>query len=1278
MPTTRRGQPNLALDQTIDPFAPYVPRVALEWSTDDATESSHRIVDGSLVFIDVSGFTALSERLARQGRVGAEELTTTLSACFAELLSIAYDAGGSLLKFGGDALLLLFDGEEHARRACSSALAMRAAMATVGRVVTSVGPVRLRMSVGIHSGPLHLFRVGRSHRELIVTGPGATATAEMESIADATQIVIGAGTAACLPKAAVGRPKGAGFLLRDRPIDAPRSPAPPISGVENAAALGVPVALREELRAGRLESEHRRISIAFVHFSGVDALLAHEGPEAVAAALAALVVDVQAAAEEHGVTFLATDVDRDGGKIILVAGAPRALGDDEGRMLRALRCIADVPRTLPVSIGVHRGHAFVGEVGPPFRRTYTVMGDAVNLAARLMASAGDGEIRSTAAVLDSAATEFEAAAVPPFMVKGKSEPVEAFVIGPQIEGSPQRVEVERAPLRGRDDECAALRSALDGARSGRGGLVDIFGESGVGKTRLVQELCDQAGAHGVPVLRSYCEPFEAQTPYFAFRFLLRGLLGIDAGGASGGAALEQSVARVAPELLDWLPLLAGVADVEVPSTDAADKLDPRFRRAATSRAVVELLRACAPTPSLFVIEDGQWMDALSRELVDAVAAAAAGYGWLICVARREDADATSPKGAIAALQVLPLAHDAARAIASDVTADAPLLPAVRDALIAQAGGNPLFLHELLRVQRAGDDGAESLPETLEAVVATQIDSLPPEDRTLLRYAAVLGATFGVPLLSDVTRGEVPTAAAAVRKFGAFVEVVTPGLLRFRNECFRQVAYDALSFGRRRELHARVAEAIERSTATSDAERAASLSLHFLHAQEYERSWRYSRIAGDHARASYANSEAAEMYERALVASRHAPGVEADDLAVVWESLGDVSLLVGWFDRATAAYGRARALRGGDRDALAFLCMKQSRTRMHQGKTENALRWIRRGLQVLEGAEDRGALTRRAQLHTMYANNRQVAGRPRQALRWSTLAIEEAERARQDQVLASALVVHDWALVALGRAADATHLPRALEIFEESGDAARAAEVLMYLGLFAYTEGRWPDAIERWSQARAAYLGAGNVVDAAHGASNSAEILIHQGRYDEAESLVRDALEVWRAADYPAVADALSHQGKIALGRGDVAGATRLFEEVALLASAGGASVPENDGWLAECLLRSGLATDALDRIDAALKSEASAGDGTFLPMLHRLRGYACEALGQIEAADAELARSIAIARERGAAYEIALTLSAIDAIAVRRGEPVPEGVADESEAIRRRLGIDALPSPPLP
>ena len=172
------------------------------------------------------------------------------------------------------------------------------------------------------------------------------------------------------------------------------------------------------------EPEHRRVTVAFVHFDGTDALLESAGPQAVADYLDQLVTDVQDAVDRHGVTFLGTDIDHDGGKIILVAGAPSTSGDDEENMLVALREVMDKQRHLEVRVGVNRGPVFVGDIGPSYRRTFTVMGDTVNLAARLMAKAAPGQILATPEVLERSRSEFVATPVAPFYVKGKALPVE--------------------------------------------------------------------------------------------------------------------------------------------------------------------------------------------------------------------------------------------------------------------------------------------------------------------------------------------------------------------------------------------------------------------------------------------------------------------------------------------------------------------------------------------------------------------------------------------------------------------------------------------------------------------------------------------------------------------------------------------------------------------------------------------------------------------------------------------------------------------------------------
>ena len=200
-----------------------------------------------MAFVDVSGFTAMSERLSAKGKAGAEEVTDVMNETFARLLDVAYARGGGLLKFGGDALLLFFSGEDHAPRATRAAFDMRNTLREIGQLRTSAGQVTLRMHVGVHSGAFDFFLVGRSHRELLVTGPAATTTVEMEAASEAGEILVSAATAALLDPNVVGEKRGEGFLLRAQPEARGRAAAAP-------RHVG---ARPRGLRSGRSAAAHR-------------------------------------------------------------------------------------------------------------------------------------------------------------------------------------------------------------------------------------------------------------------------------------------------------------------------------------------------------------------------------------------------------------------------------------------------------------------------------------------------------------------------------------------------------------------------------------------------------------------------------------------------------------------------------------------------------------------------------------------------------------------------------------------------------------------------------------------------------------------------------------------------------------------------------------------------------------------------------------------------------------------------------------------------------------
>jgi class 3 adenylate cyclase/tetratricopeptide (TPR) repeat protein len=1257
---------------------PYLPRLTVDWAARAPAEGS-RTVEGSLLFVDISGFTKMSERLARHGKVGAEEVTDAIGTCFEALLEVAYRAGGGLLKFGGDALLLLFTDAGHARRAADAALGMHARLADVGRLETTAGRVVLRMSAGVHTGEFHCFLVGESHRELLLTGPAVSTTVDMEGAADAGQVVVSAATAAELPPALVGAAQGPGFRLRRRrTLELPDAgiPEPAVApGVDIAGYL--PTAIRAHLLEGGEDPEHRHASVAFLHFDGTDEMLEREGPAGVAAALNELVGDVARAADEHEVTFLGTDIDHDGGKIILVAGVPRAMGDDEERLLGALRRIADGPRRLPVRIGVHRGPIFAGDVGPRYRRTYTVMGDTVNLAARLMARAEPGQVLATAGVLDRSRTKFETTALEPFHVKGKRNPVEAFAIG----AVQRRVEVGTAdlPLVGRDTELAAFAEDAAALRDGRGRAISLVGDPGIGKSRLVEELRRVVG--DVPTFTIACDPYEATTPYAPFWWLLHDMLGLPETAAPEDIAdrLRVLVEERAPELMPWLPLLATPLDIDIPDTPETAELSPEFRRERVDDVIAIFLDQALPSGALIILEDVHWMDAASGAVLKIIVENLADRPALICMTRRRvDTGFVPPElPHVRVLRPEPLTAEQAAAALVAATESSPLHAHDVATLAERAAGNPLFLTELLTSAVVSGD-VESLPDSIDAVITAQIDRLPTKQRRLLRYAAVLGLTFRRDELTTLVAGDfAPPDLETWDSLSGFLGSVGGDVLRFRHALIRDTAYEELPYRRRRELHARAADALAASLGDHPESEAELLSLHFFHAQKFADAWSYAAIAGRRARDKYANVDAAELLERAIAAARRVPELPDTEVAEIWEALGDVRERTGIYDGALAAYRAARRARAGDPVGEAELLLKEAWIAEREGRYSHAIRVVRRGHRRLSEVSGAAAATTRAGLAAWYGAVRQAQGRSREAIAACLEAIADAVAAGNLAAEAHARFILDWAYVEVGEPERATHSARALEIYEQLGDLDGQAVVLNNLGGFAYFEGRWDEAISLYERGRDRRLRTGNAVEAALGTCNIGEVLTEQGRLDEAEEAFRTALRVYRAADFPyGVATAAQHLGRIATlagrldeARGHLDEARGLFE---LIGAA--ADVQEVDVNLAEWHLESGDPAQALAVADAHLDSGV-----VRLAALQRIRGLAFAACGDDAAARVALEASLEEARARDALYEIARTLDALVDLDVRAGDLASaEQREREAGELLRRLGVRTTPAPRVP
>jgi tetratricopeptide (TPR) repeat protein len=1044
--------------------------------------------------------------------------------------------------------------------------------------------------------------------------------------------------------------------------------------------VAVPAPLRAQLlEVGPLEGEHRHAAIGFLRFSGIDDVIRTEGPEAASDALAVLTRTVQAAADEHQVTILESDIDRDGGRIILVSGAPQTFGDVEERLLRTMRAVIDGGLPLPVHIGISEGRVFTGQVGASFRRTYTVLGDTAALAARLMARSGEDEVWVASSAFARGGASFEATELEPFPVKGKSEPVQAVVLGGlRPETAASDTKEEKLPFVDRERERAVLAASVAPVRLGFGTFVELVGEPGIGKSRLAQELRENCTDMRQVSLR--CDQYEASTPYYPFRPFLRSLLDVElnGGGQHNKSVLAARLEEVDEELVPWAPLLAAPLDVEVETTPEVSDLDPAFWRARLHGVMGTLLGQLLDSPTLLVFDDVHWMDDASSELLRYLGTQLSTKPWLTCTTRRPTeggfaaAEGTPPLPALT-LRLEPLPAEDARTLAVAAAGDRRLTEEELAALMERGAGNPLFLRELASVGEKTDE-AEELPETVEALVATRIDQLRPGDRALLRWASVLGVSFSASLIADVLEDE-PLVAAGSEAWDRLSEFVerdpnVAGAFRFRHALIRDAAYEGLSYRRRRELHGRVAEVIEQRHADRPEDASELLSLHYFNAGRWSEAWTYSRLAGDSAREVYANVDAARFYERAIETSTHLKTLDDGELAQTWRALGEVRDAAGDYRGALGAFREAARLVKGDAIAQAEIYEARALARIRLGSYSEALRETTTGLNrvaSLDAPEARSSanslLALRAQVHLQQ-------GRPREAITIATKVVAEAESLGPSYALARAYSVLDGGYLDLGEPENAVNEIKALDIYREIGAARSAAVIASNLGVQAYAEGRWRDAASYYTQSQEELERLGDSTQAAFAGANLGEVLISRALLDEAELVLEDARRTLRAAEHVTGSIFAETQlARLSLRQGDVDTAieelTRIVEEAVSHGSASFAL----EAWiyLAEAYVQRG---DPQQALDVLAEAEHTLGleSSPLAAHLVRVRATALQQTGDLESAAEQIDLALVIARRQRLLYEESQILRALAGLASAQGQAdAAREALDEAERLDQRL-----------
>ena len=946
--------------------------------------------------------------------------------------------------------------------------------------------------------------------------------------------------------------------------------------------------------------------------------------------------------------------------MILVSGVPTTIEDEEGRLLRVARRVVDLDTPLSVSIGVNRGHVFSGEIGVDARATYTIMGDTVNLAARLMQAAPSGSVYATAPVVDRSLSLFETFDIEPLRVKGKADVVRAISVGPES-GSRSLTTDDEGLFVGRHEELRTLQNALTNLRDGKGGAFTISGPTGIGKTRLLSEAL--GGEQTVVEVRA--EPYGTAIPYRSFRNPVRRLLGIDPTDAQDlSTQLRLRLGEIDGNLASFAPLLGDIAQIDATPTPETEHISGQFRQDRAADILIELLDRVAGDAVVLTFEDAQWADAASLALLGRLVRAAAECPWLVIETSRDEA-----KEGSLAIPLEPLERGDIEALIYAETESAPLRPDVVAAIVDRSGGSPLFAHELLHVIKATGDPS-TLPTSLEGVVGSQIDALEPLARRILRYVSVLGRSFRTSVARDLIRTQgVELDSAARSALVGFLDNDGEERLQFRHAMVRDVAYEGLSFKRRRELHRHAGQLVLDRNPGAEETVADILALHFYQAEDFDRAWTYSSMAGNRNMDRYANAEAATQFERALDAAVGLAGVGDADRREVYLKLGHVRGQSGEFDSSIHAYRQASRLTGNDPLQLAEILLKMARARERAGLYPTALGDTTRVRNLLGGATSIDARSVVADALSCAALIRQAQQRPKESLRLALRSARLAEEADNQVALARTWSVLDWSYFMIGQPEKAVYSRDALDIYQRIGDLRQEAAVSTNLGGFAFFSGDWSGALEYYEQGREASLKAGNTIDAAHAAANIGEVLVNQGLCARAEGPLREARRTYRASSF---AEGVVFVD-ILLGRMQRLNGDSAASEESLRAAIGMAEELGLEGWVFEALVyladvrgRSGDVSGAKTLLEDAAERTPPEYVDHYAPLFARIYGSTLFAAGNVEAAVATVKEGLAVSEQRADTYEYAMLVRTLSRIAPAE---VDAATQVESERALTALGV---------
>ena len=893
----------------MEAYKAYIPidrRYALERG-----ETLPEYTRGAALFTDISGFTALTEALVTKlgPQRGAEELSRYLTNIFGTLTAEIMQFHGSIVSSGGDALLAWFDGQEMdaSHRAVSTAFAMQQAISTYSKIPLPDGSTTeiLIKSVVVH-GNVHRYLVGDADIQVfeMLAGSMLETLDQIENHTRKDEIVLFSETAKLLNDlVTVNEWRETGSNISCAVLGSLNIPAKPFPwedlsstlSEEKARAWVLP-AIHEHLRSGQemFMADLRPAVALFMAFSGIDY---DNDPEA-GHKLDEFIRWVQKATLRYDGSIIDITTGDKGSFLYVVFGAPIAHEDDRARAVALGRQLITAPQHLKqirsIQIGITHGQVWTGPLGGEGWRSYSVMGNEVNLAARFMEAAGPGQMLVSQRIAKNADSLYNWEMTAEIKVKGREKPISVYQISSEKRSDEDMQARQSNQIIGRAKERALLSDFLKNINQEKAKVAIIDGDAGIGKSRLVRDVLENAKEAGIPLLAGAGSAIEQSTPYYAWRLIFSRLFEIDT-----QIDIEEQRTKTRkwlevhdPTLLNRAPLLDSVFGLEPQDNELTAQMNGQVRADNTRSLLIQILRLyIASSPKVLALEDAHWLDSSSWILLQEVIQNLSTL--MVIISLRQFSG--NPPSQLESISNLPdILHIKLEQMQKeDIVAlvcqrlGVQFLPESVETLITEkAEGSPFFSEELAyslreaglieiengecKVLANADLRALNFPDTVQGVITSRIDRLSPSQQLALKAASVIGRIFVLravlqiyPL--EIERSQVGDYFEALRKLDITpLNSPVPELTYiFKHLITQEVAYGLMPYSQRQVFHKAAAEWYERAFSDDLAPHYGALAYHWANANEPARAVEYLDKAGEQAMQNFANREAIDYFDEAL-------------------------------------------------------------------------------------------------------------------------------------------------------------------------------------------------------------------------------------------------------------------------------------------------------------------------------------------------------------------------------------------------------------------------------